>query len=139
MCDQWKMVMPLARRCFDCDKQFLHDKHYKQYHSDSGFRKDTIKRNYESMKKRLKTNPESRKKFNAMKKRYYHKKMKDPEYRAKTLARTNANFKKRMEDPDYRVKHAAMQKESKRKSAIKKNKQALLALRLKLGDGGNDG
>lgn len=134
MCGQWKMVMPLVKRCEECDKQYLQDKHYTKYHSDDGYRKDTCKRNYESMKKRLETNPESRKKFNAMKKRYYHKKMKDPEYRSKTLARTNANFKKRMEDPEYRIKHAAMQKESKRKNAIKKNEQALLALKLKLGN-----
>lgn len=132
------MVRPQARRCEPCDVIFQSNMFKERYKNRSKADKARLlKYNYNKAKKRL-LDPVHRAKYNARNRAWYARKIKeDPNFQKRTYARVRADHLRRMEDPEYAAQHRLDNRESRRRADIKKNKQALLAIKLKLGNTDN--
>lgn len=139
-CGQWKMVMPRARRCEDCTRK--NDNNTKVAAQKKRMQNPEYSAAYRAKKsaeyiERMK-DPLLKAKYLEQKRVSYDKRMSDPKSRAVYLAQHNTNYKKRLADPVYKAQQKIKDRESQRKSAIKKNQQALLALKLNINSENND-
>ena len=131
-CDNWRYVLPYARRCQECTRKndnitkvAAHKKRMSNPEYAAAYK---AKKNAE-YKERMK-NPALKAKYLEQKKISYDKCMADPELKAEYNTRHNSNRNRRMADPEYCKKLKMKAKEALRKTKIKKNKQALFALKL---------
>lgn len=125
------MVLVKIKRCETCTKK-LRLEWQRNRLKDPGIRSklNADSRNYNRKKKDDLT---YKNKVNKKSRENYKKRMKDPEYRQQQNAKVVIRRKMQKLNPDFDRVYKQKQAKWQRRSDIKKNKQVLLALRLKLG------